>query len=505
MKMSTCSKSSVRPVSTKSVRLVDSRDELIQDQEPDVYFIHNYDSDSDLFASGSSFSDFETDEGRISRALQDWMPEYSVCGIEPREPTVREPVYSARLGREPRIKRTGSEESITTQLSLLSCSSNGKRKQVVRRRRKRKPKSETTSEKPATVSKWIALASRKVGALDKMMKRQVAQSVGTGMPAAHDTIFDMLEPDEQRMVFHCGKSNGLHLPPGLKKSGSMTDIRNDIKAPERPHASAGRTRFRGKPINFQELKQQMVKQKLAQQARHQKLLARQSSKGSLLSRKSRSTRSSARRLSTASTASIDVFKTPSESVVPVTSQGEPELKTTMWAGDTKILAIDMNREMTSKVKMKIATTTRALSRVTGYGDDNGLRTTTGPLSEFPSLVEEDYSYLPKIVQKIRISPQLSHVIQQDIKVRMGRPRYHEISVQDLAMWNRGQNLDRTHRNLKVFNWLHSLREEEFDNDLDPEIDDRPPEDCSGDMIHVRAVDEPKVKPLFERLKTQYIV
>ncbi|XP_067657537.1 uncharacterized protein [Haliotis asinina] len=502
--MSARSKSSVRAVSTKEVRLVDSRGDPTDDQLDD--FIQTCDSDSDIFASGSSFSDFETDEGRISRALQDWMPEYSVRGIEPRERLDRELVYSARLGREPRIKRTCSEESITTQLSLLSCSSNGRRIHLVRRRRKRKPKSET-SEKTPTVSKWVALASRKVGALDKMMKRQVTQTVGTGMPDSNDSIFDMLEKDEQRMVFNCGKSTGLNLAPGMKKSSSMTDIRNDVRRPERRHASAGRTKFRGKPLNFEELKEQMIKQRLAQQVRKQMIQSRQSSKASLLGRKSRSRKSSIRRLSTASTVSVDVFKTPTESVAPVTSQEVLEVKTAMWAGDTKILAIDMNREMTTKVKRKIATTTRALSRATGYGDDNGLRTTTGPLEEFPYLIEEDYGYLPKIVQKIRISPQLSSVIQQDIKVRMGRPRYHEISVQDLAMWDRGQNLDRTHRNLKVFNWLHSLREDEFDNDLDPVIDDRPPGEnlCSADMIHVRAVDEPKVKPLFERLKTQYIV
>ena len=73
----------------------------------------------------------ENVEVRISRALKDWMPDYTIVSIVPREYAPREPVFSGRLGRSPRIQRAVSTESITTQLSLLSCSTGGKRPEVV--------------------------------------------------------------------------------------------------------------------------------------------------------------------------------------------------------------------------------------------------------------------------------------------------------------------------------------------------------------------------------------
>ena len=157
------------------------------------------------------------------------------------------------------------------------------------------------------------------------------------------------------------------------------------------------------------------------------------------------------------------------------------------------------------MKHRIAVTNTALERVTGVGDDNEPRPYTCHLPEFPNYIDDDFALQPKIPQQIRISPQLSHVIKNDIKVRMGRPRYHEIRLQDLAQWNRGQVLDRAHRNLKVFNWLHSLKEDEFDTtSLQQTIHDIPPEDSDvtyGEMILIRAADEPEIKPLYEQKKT----
>ena len=158
-----------------------------------------------------------------------------------------------------------------------------------------------------------------------------------------------------------------------------------------------------------------------------------------------------------------------------------------------------------QVKHRIDLTTTALERVTGLGDDNEQRPYTCNLPEFPHYVDEDFAFQPKIPQKIRISPHLSDVIKSDIRVRMGRPRYHEIRVRDVELWNRGQNLGRAHRNLKVFNWLHSLKEHEFDeatvrqdiHDVPPDLDDV----TFGEMVLIRAADEPDVKPLYEQKKT----
>lgn len=74
------------------------------------------------------------------------------------------------------------------------------------------------------------------------------------------------------------------------------------------------------------------------------------------------------------------------------------------------------------------------------------------------------------------------------------------------MWNRGQALDRAHRNLKVFNWLHSLKEDDFDaTSLEQEVNDSPPvgDDVTlREVLFVRAVDEPDIKPLLERRKAK---
>lgn len=142
------------------------------------------------------------------------------------------------------------------------------------------------------------------------------------------------------------------------------------------------------------------------------------------------------------------------------------------------------------------------------GDNNEPRMYPAHLDEFPSFTEENFATIARIPQKIRISPHLSDVIKSDIKVRMGRPRYHEIREEDLEMWNRGLSLNRAHRNLKVFNWLHSLREDEFDvNPMHQTISDvLPDEDDTtfGEMVLVKAVDEPDIRPLLERIRKNYI-
>jgi hypothetical protein len=162
-----------------------------------------------------------------------------------------------------------------------------------------------------------------------------------------------------------------------------------------------------------------------------------------------------------------------------------------------------------QVKHRIKATTSALERVTGLGDNNEQRPYSSHMREFPNYIDDDFAFQPKIPQKIRISPQLSDVIKSDIRIRMGRPRYHEIREYDLLMWDRGQTLGRAHRNLKVFNWLHSLREDEFDeatvrqdiNDVPPDLDDV----SYGDMVLIRAVDDPDVKPLYEQKKMKIFI
>ncbi|KAK7110105.1 hypothetical protein V1264_014033 [Littorina saxatilis] len=313
--------------------------------------------------------------------------------------------------------------------------------------------------------------------------------------------FQLCDADERKALFRCGTLDKLAFAANLKKSDSMTNLRDDTKPkPRQRTSSADAKTFFGKPIDFHELRRQMMNQRLsALTSTHRRSSGR------------RPLHHSHSRQSLTSVGSCDVFysvNTPRTNTPPGSAKSGGERgkeRVSMWKGDTEILAIDLKKELTSNVKQRIAVTTTALERVTGMGDDNEQRPYTCHLPEFPAFIDDDFALQPKISQKIRISPHLSDVIKSDIRVRMGRPRYHEIRVQDVEMWTRGQTLDRAHQNLKVFNWLHSLKEDEFDlaslqqdiNDVPPDVDDV----TFGDMVLIRAVDEPDVKPLFQHKKT----
>ncbi|KAL8584011.1 hypothetical protein ACOMHN_048618 [Nucella lapillus] len=491
--------------------------------------------------------DWETDESRLSRALRSWMSNYVIKPLPPQAHTLRQPVFSARLGQERSrlIPRASSTESLDTLLSLFSCSSHGSRQRRERKRRRVRRKKPVTSsadgkrrpnDSAKQSSRWVELARRRKGELDRFMRAQShALTQGFNLTEESDA-FNMCEVDEQRALYLCGQRDKMLFAAELKKSDSMTNINKEPhtttvggKRKQQQHqrvTSAGAKTFYGKPLDFQQLHRQVINQRLAALNTPHKSSGRRSmhrthSRLSLASNSSghgdhaffsipRSPgpgvgggADSPTSLATASPRSTGVGE--GHSAVQLTgSPPQEEKSVNMWKGDAQILAIDLNRDLTAKVKRRIAVTTSALERVTGLGDDNEQRPYTCHLPEFPSYVNEDFAHQPKIPQKIRIAPHLSDVIKSDIKVRMGRPRYHEIRVHDLDMWSRGQTLDRSHRNLKVFNWLHSLKEDEFEeaslkqtiHDVPPDLDDV----TFGDMVLIRAADEPDIKPLYQQKK-----
>lgn len=472
-----------------------------------------------------------TDEGRLSRCLKSWMPDYELRSLPPQPNPPREAVFSARLGDHLRvITRSTSTESISTQLSLFSCSSHGSNsaaaaaKQRRRRRRRMKEDQENECGDPEK-SIWVELASKTGGALDKMMRMHAIYA----QMDTETAIFQKLPDHEKALVTEAGTQRGFHLGPGRQRSDSASNIHKKLPPPKpirpveieelRRRLQSADGKIRGPMTNFQELRRQMVNQRLASlQEKFSK--HRQSSRRSLTG-----TKSVSRHSPCSSSSNNDVFQsnTPLEGLpssreieqskdfeidtADCKNDQKEDAQVSVWKGDSQILAIDLQRELTAKVKSKIESTTTALERATGLGDDNSPQSFVGPLEEYPNLVEQDYSQVARIPQRIRISPHLSDVIRTDIHVRMGRPRYHEIRIHDLAIWNRGTDLDRSHRNLKVFNWLHSLRETEFDLSLPEGVQDDPP----GGNIKIKdevvvAVDEPEIKPLFERLKKErYIV
>lgn len=457
----------------------------------------------------SAFSEFslgeedDTDEGRLSRALQSWMPDHQYSSIKPMEKPPIQPIYSGRLGEHQHLKRSSSEDSIVTRLSLFSCSSGQDHDDedvAAIRKKKKKKKAAPSTVKEGDILTWDKLEEmyrHKRGAFTSFMKTQnaITMDTFTGQIQEDSAIQKLMNPKERAAMARVGKTEGVHLTSDLKKSGSMTNIdesgrplvlptANKVKAAR--IGSAG-TKPTSRPINLEEIRQQRINEKLAQiqkaRTKRQQALRKRTSIGNIT-----------RKMSLSSDVSSDFApNTPSvRSLSP-----EPEERVSVWKGDREILEMDLRKGLTERATMRIRSTTAALERVTGFGEDNEFQRTVGRHEEFPFHITDDYGIHPKIVQRIRISPQLSNVIQTDIKVRMGRPRYHEIRVRDMDIWNRGQKLDRGHTNLKVFNWLHSLREDSFEKDIESVVEDNLPNihDNLG-ILHVESADEPDVKPLY---------
>ena len=538
---------------------------FLKEGTPSVHY--NMDGDSD--ASGDEFDKenrfTDTDEGRLSRALQSWMPDHVIVPLNPKERPPVEPVFSGRLGKERddvkhkrnngkdnkktrrvrtanTLRRTDSSESLETSISLLTCSSVEADVPSVqetsvktKRRRKRMTSSRAstlTTEEGVFVSKWEEFAKKRRGVFDKFMRigKGAKIYIGNVDISEESEAFLMFDREEQIQVFNAGSTKGIryvNTGESLEKSGSMTNLSSleldycsftSTRKPLRRSASTSANSSICK-LDLADLKRQMLERKVAEE---QARLAerRKSKRGSLIRNHSRgslnsltlnqSTSSRPTSPTSASGPSQSVHSSdirpfsPSERLSRSDSQ-EEEKQVTVWKGDREILEIDLKKELTARVKKKIASTRSALSRVSGLGEDNELRTIVGVHEEFPRHTEDDFSHRPRIIQRMRISPDLSGVIHDDIQVRMGRPRYHEIRVNDLEIWNRGQKLGRAHRNLKVFNWLHSLRESQFTKHVIPDIKDEVGELVNDlGVLHIESADEPDVKPLYKAYEVRIL-
>ena len=115
-----------------------------------------------------------------------------------------------------------------------------------------------------------------------------------------------------------------------------------------------------------------------------------------------------------------------------------------------------------KANRKIQSTIHALYRMTGYGD---------PVSAIAPQYEE-YNTTVRYPQSIRVAPSLARVITSDIRGRVGRPRRKQIKSRDVKIWDEEcPRLDRSHRNLIIFDWLRNVEEDAYEIRDPPEIED----------------------------------
>lgn len=505
----------------------------------------------------------ETDEGRLSRSLQTWMIDHEWSTIQPLEKPPKEPIFTGKLGHDrkvyfrqervqpqnkqnkknlipraktaPVLKKVSSNDSIHTCLSLLSCSSHESKKppeeRKLKKRRKRRVASRASASDDPHKSIWVEFALKKPKKLNSLFRGHAVLAVlDVGMIAGEysgeSEAFRMLDKDEQKSLFNCGLTKGIKYlnRNTLKRSSSLSDLKDTTFTPPKPiprALSASAKKPFGNRMDINDLrKERLQRLKMEEQAKRQAekerqkrknkrqaLLRRTSSKSVVESLTSRPVSAS----NTTTAQSVRSVQSPELRVVSPSEKSvftdiQSEEKVTVWKGDREILEIDLKRELTERVKDKITSTRKALKRVTGVGDTNEQQQYVGRHDEFPKHVQDDYSHKPRIIQKMRISPHLSGVIHDDIQIRMGRPRYHEIREADLQQWNRGQPLNRAHRNLKVFNWLHSLKERDFREEIITEIKDEIDLTLADDLdlLHVEAADDPDVKPLYRAYEVRIL-
>lgn len=523
-----------------------------------------YLDDSD--ESGAVSSCIETQEGCLSRSLQSWMVHHEWSDVEPLERPPEEPVFSGKLGTERQwpkkkreilkgrkyeghinkrckpssIRRVPSDESIHTNLSLLTCSSletpvveiNDAKDKCQNKVKIASRSSSSTSQTSPTISKWDKVSTRSSGLLSRLFRTHdvLYGYVAGGIDDDESEAFYMMDKDEQTSLCDCRMTRGIKYVDKsiLQRSFSLNELHKSYS--QKPHRrqlkrvlSASATQSWGRPINIAEIKRErmnrliaceqanVIQEKRPQKGRRHNITRSSSMKSLSAAPNTRPTSPITKNVTTAISNVCSVISERNsdiraDSPTDSDSQVNTEEETiSVWKGDRQILEIDLNKELTQRVKRKIDTTRLALKRATGYGDDNEQKIFVGSQDEYPKHIDEDFSYKPRIIQKMRISPHLSGIIHDDIQVRMGRPRYHEIRVTDLDQWNKGQELNRAHRNLKVFNWLHSLRDVQFKNtNVIPIIDDALPDEHSLELIHVESAEEPDVAPLFRHLDVRIL-
>ncbi|KAK2149445.1 hypothetical protein LSH36_452g01009 [Paralvinella palmiformis] len=121
---------------------------------------------------------------------------------------------------------------------------------------------------------------------------------------------------------------------------------------------------------------------------------------------------------------------------------------------------DSEGDYARHVHAQIYSTVTALDRIAGLGDNT---TDLNPIPEERGLyTDTDYGHVPRYPQNIRVAPQLVHVITSEVKRRVTQPRHYELRQQDVYRFDRMQpSLDRASRNLFIFNWLAQLNERHF--------------------------------------------
>lgn len=374
------------------------------------------------------------------------------------EETVRRSVFSGKIGREPRIVRSPSEESIATEISLLTCSSLAKEEPEPTRKKKKKRR-KRSGEKTPPKTDWAKMARERRGCmLSKLMKRDagmVEAYMGTSGGNA-----DVMTNEERTLLTEAAYSRGLK---GSCKSMSTENVISFIPKHMKSHLRLSKSTL-GK--QSRDSVDSHLRPRTGSLQNHSPSL-----KYIALSSKTKLRSSSAAPAVLGGMNGTDRMTSPNRHFSRKTASPfseEPEIPNMSIHGLNAFKPIPRQPDISGIPKVKSALC--ALQRNTGYGDSCSVMNSME--DERGRFTEMDYGRLPKYPQNIRIAPQLSQVIHNEIKQRIIRPIDYTLKTKDLRVMDANSNAgERSKRNLLIFNWLNSIEEKAFNNKKAPSIYD----------------------------------
>ena len=381
----------------------------------------------------------------------------------------REPMYTAHCGPKSRIARSPSVDSVATDISLLSVSTvSDDKPEMMKRKRKKKVKAKggkirdqrtETKQGPG----WESFAKEKKGILDAMIKKDTGNLEGfvKGKVIDRARASDMMTEEERTLIMNCGYTTGIAckeksastenlfsfytrgLPENQlnhePKSGSENETRPaSIRTPHR----TGRTpspRF--------------VIQEQTHYARPASAMPFVNLSDSRPGSRMSDGKAESRRRRFSKVSRLTGLKD---------GQHQASRRGSLFPSiDGRLLGRKANR--------KIQSTIHALYRMTGYGDPVSV---IAPQYEENNFTAQDYGRTVRYPQSIRVAPSLTRVITSDIRGRVGRPRRKQIKSRDVKIWDEEcPRLDRSHRNLIIFDWLRNVEEDAYEIRGPPEIED----------------------------------
>ena len=375
-------------------------------------------------------------------------------------------MYTAHCGPKSRIARSSSIDSVATDISLLSVSTVSEDKpEMVKRKRKKKESRKIGDQRPETKQGpgWESFAKEKKGILDAMIKKDTGNLEGfvKGKVIDRARASDMMTEEERTLIMNCGYTTGIACK---EKSASTENLFSFYT--------------RGLP---------------------ESQLNHESRSGSEIKTGSASVRTSHRTGRTPSprlviqeethpprpASAMPFVNLPDSRPGSRTSEEKVESRRRRFSKVSRFTGLKDGQQQASrrgslfpsidgrllgrKANRKIQSTIHALYRMTGYGD---------PVSAIAPQYEEyhftvhDYGRTVRYPQSIRVAPSLARVITSDIRRRVGRPRRKQIKSRDVKIWDEEcPRLDRSHRNLIIFDWLRNVEEDAYEIRDPPEIED----------------------------------